>query len=146
MEVLGFTGTQRGMNDLQRVLFIGFVRGAEPTAFHHGDCVGADAQAHCIVRHLFPACRIVIHPPIVDSKRAFMQGDEVLPPKEYLERNRDIVAACDVLVAVPFEDEEQLRSGTWSTVRAARRSAKRMSILLPNNAAERTQASIRATK
>jgi hypothetical protein len=38
-----------------------------------------------------------------------------------LDRNRAIVAAVDVLVAAPLEDREVQRSGTWATVRSARR-------------------------
>jgi hypothetical protein len=55
-----------------------------------------------------------------DSKRAFCQGDVVLTPRPYLVRNRHIVDASSVLIATPKGDEE-LRSGTWSTVRYARK-------------------------
>jgi predicted Rossmann fold nucleotide-binding protein DprA/Smf involved in DNA uptake len=41
-----------------------------------------------------------------------------------LERNHLIVAACDVLNAAPLQDEEILRSGTWATIRYARKAGK----------------------
>ena len=118
---IGFTGTQEGMSEKQRsslrqVLAGFFADGAR--VFRHGDCVGADAQAHAIAKAI--GFRVVIHPPSDDSKRAFCQGDVVLTPRPYLLRNRHIVDASGVLIATPKGDEE-LRSGTWSTVRYARK-------------------------
>jgi hypothetical protein len=97
-------------------------------AFRHGDCVGADAQAHAMAKA--DGFRVVIHPPSDDSKRAFCQGDAVLAPPPYLVRNRRIVDASGVLVATPQGDEE-LRSGTWSTVRYARKIRRAIKIIAP---------------
>lgn len=88
---------------------------------HHGDCVGADAQFHALVREILPDARIVIHPPLSDSKRAFCDGDETKEARAYLARNRDIVRDSDVLLAAPQSSEEILRSGTWATIRFARK-------------------------
>ncbi len=41
--------------------------------------------------------------------------------RESLDRNLRLVAECDVLVAAPLTDAEVRRSGTWATVRYARR-------------------------
>lgn len=41
-----------------------------------------------------------------------------------LARNRRIVAAVDVLIAAPETDREELRSGTWATIRYARAAGK----------------------
>jgi hypothetical protein len=94
---IGFTGTQEGMSEKQRsslrqVLAGFFADGAR--VFRHGDCVGADAQAHAIAKAT--GFRVVIHPPSDDSKRAFCQGDAVLTPRPYLVRNRHIVDASSV--------------------------------------------------
>jgi hypothetical protein len=118
---IGFTGTQEGMSEKQRsslrqVLASFFADGAR--VFRHGDCVGADAQAHAKAKAA--GFRVVIHPPSDDSKRAFCQGDAVLTPRPYLVRNRHIVDASSVLIATPKGDDE-LRSGTWSTIRYARK-------------------------
>jgi hypothetical protein len=131
IKILGFTGTQQGMTLYQRTAFRAFVKMYEPDEFHHGDCIGADADAHKIVRKVCPDCRIVIHPPKNPNKRAHCDYDAILPEKEYLDRNKDIVKVCSTLVATPYEREEQLRSGTWSTVRYARKVNREIALLLP---------------
>jgi len=97
--------------------------------FHHGDCRGADEEAHDIAKAF--ALSIVVHPPEDPKARAFCVGDEVRPPRPYLKRNADIVAAADVLIAAPASLHEVLRSGTWATVREARRRGKRVYIIGP---------------
>lgn len=116
---VGFTGTQLGMTDAQKArvdqLFAEFEYGA--VEFHHGDCVGADEEAHDLAEnHSFD---LEIHPPDDDSKRAFCHAPVIHEPKPYLVRNRDIVDSTEVLLACP-NGEERLRSGTWATVRYAR--------------------------
>lgn len=75
---------------------------------------------------------IVIHPPLNNQYRAFCPVVPglvtILPPAEYLARNKDIVNACDVLYAMP-DAPETLRSGTWSTIRFAKQSQKHVEIL-----------------
>lgn len=63
-----------------------------------------------------------IYPPIVDKLRAFCKGDVCNTAKPYLERNNDIVKNSDVLVACPASKTEVLRSGTWATIRKARKA------------------------
>jgi predicted Rossmann fold nucleotide-binding protein DprA/Smf involved in DNA uptake len=48
-----------------------------------------------------------------------------------LERNKDIVSESDFLIAAPDSKKERLRSGTWATVRHARKLGKRVMILEP---------------
>jgi len=120
---LGFTGTQWGMTEIQKQEFERFVIEQNPLEFHHGDCIGSDAEAHEIVRRVLPLCVIVIHPPSNDIKRAFKKGDESRPPAPYLTRNHNIIQETDFLVATPV-NKEVLRSGTWATVRWYRRWKK----------------------
>lgn len=129
--IVGFTGTQQGMTVLQKVMFVGVLARLGPEEFHHGDCIGADADAHAIVRREWPKCRIVIHPPDIDAKRAWCTGDFYCKIKSYIARNYDIVAVCEELVAAPKHRVEELRSGTWSTVRAARRAGKLVHMVWP---------------
>lgn len=83
-------------------------------AGHHGDCLGADAQFHDIVRSL--GGRVVVHPgPEGDVWRARKIADETRPPKGHLARNRDIVQNTDYLIATPREETRQDRGGTWYT-------------------------------
>lgn len=116
---VGFTGTQQGMTDEQkaRVDLLLAELTHDAVEFHHGDCVGADEEAHDIADN--HSVDIVIHPPDNDSKRAFCTGGEVMEPKPYLERNRAIVDATSILIACP-NGSERMRSGTWATVRYAR--------------------------
>jgi len=45
-----------------------------------------------------------------------------MPEKTYLERNLDIVKNSSLLIACPInKNKEELRSGTWSTIRKARK-------------------------
>jgi len=107
------------MTEGQKAHFARKVVELAPTEFHHGDCVGADADAHRIVRSVLPECRIIGHPPSNPSNRAFCEFDEVWAEKDYSVRNRDIVDATDELWAAPKRNVIEARSGTWSTYRYA---------------------------
>jgi len=104
------------------------------STLHHGDCVGADAQAHDIAIQF--DFKIAIHPPENNAKRAFKTGPKtqvlILAPRPYLERNCDIVDSCEILVAAPQVSEEEMRSGTWATIRYARRKQCRVVLIMPN--------------
>jgi hypothetical protein len=127
---IGFTGTQLGMTEAQRAALKAVLTERDATVLHHGDCIGADAQAHEIAVSM--SCEIVIHPPIVEAKRAWKQAARTLRPTSYLARNKDIVRDTAMLVATPGEDTEQIRSGTWLTVRFARRRGRPVWVILPN--------------
>lgn len=127
---VGFTGTQhRGMTLSQRMEFENLLRPDD--VVHHGDCVGADKDADTIARRV--GCKVVIHPPDNDSKRAFcaQPGDEVRKPLPYLVRNRDIVNESETVIAAPRTAIEELRSGTWATIRYARQKRRSLIILRP---------------
>lgn len=126
---IGFTGTQIGMSQHQKEQFVLKMLELSPVEFHHGDCEGADADAHLIVREFLPNVRIIIHPPEIMAKKACMKGDEYRKPKAYLVRNQDIVNETEFLFAAPKSNEEELRSGTWSTVRYARKVRRDIMIL-----------------
>lgn len=126
---LGFTGTQSGMNVMQMERFL--VAVPMLTEFHHGDCIGADAQAANLVQQHFPNVTIIGHPPINPCKRAFFESDISWEPKDYLVRNHEIVDEADLMIATPYEENEQRRSGTWATVRYARKIGKPIWIILP---------------
>jgi hypothetical protein len=126
----GFTGTQRGMTAAQKRVVETFIRNIKGE-FHHGDCIGADEEAHEIA--LGHGLKIVIHPPANTKKRAFCEdATDLRIEKSYLSRNKDIVLETEQLIAAPGEEEEQTRSGTWSTVRYARSLKRVISIVLPD--------------
>jgi len=132
---LGFTGTQIGMSDFQLERLRHFLADArDPNhenierEFHHGDCIGADEEAHRLA--YLAGWSIVIHPPTNTSKRAYCRDlATYLPPKPYLERNHDIVDACDILIVAPKSNNEELRSGTWATYRYAIKKGKPVKML-----------------
>lgn len=121
------------MTAIQKVEFTTYVQlwAEHLVEFHHGDCVGADAEAHDFVRELAPKCTIVGHPPNIDRYRAFKQCDVLWPCKPYLVRDRDIVVCADRLIATPKGSHEILRSGTWTTIRYARKAKKEPIVIKP---------------
>ena len=133
---IGFTGTREGMTSLQKSsldeLLFAFNK-ASITAnqcFHHGGCLGADVEAHLIA--LQNSIEVILHPPEDDKKRAFCRCcKERKTPKPYIDRNHDIVDAANILIAAPKSLKEELRSGTWATIRYARKRKVRTIILVP---------------
>ena len=127
---VGFTGTQSDMSVAQYDLLIAVLSEFnEMTEAHHGDCHGADTIFHWIIDDVHPDIEVHVHPPEDDKKRSYCVGHVMHEEKPYLERNRDIVDACDVLIACPKGDKEELRSGTWATIRYARKVGKPIAIL-----------------
>jgi hypothetical protein len=126
---VGMTGTQIGATDKQMNLFWTVLQEHKATELHHGDCVGADAQAHAVARKL--KLKVVIHPPDNPSKRAFCAAHEERLSRPYLIRNLDIIEAVDLLVGLPG-GPEKVRSGTWSTIRQARRRGKKVIVIMPD--------------
>src|SRR5215510_12812367 len=110
---VGFSGTRRGMTGEQsRALRLSLVSLGN-AVLHHGDAVGADAEAHEQAVPL--GWSVIIHPPINDPWRARKKASEERVPKPYLVRNRDIVDETELLIAAPDDAVEHLQSSTWST-------------------------------
>lgn len=135
---VGFTGTRQGMTVAQFKSLQGFLEALTRRYgegwLHHGDCVGADAQAHDIACGL--SWNTVAHPPVRDTYRAFKTATESRPPQDYLVRNQDIVREVEILLAAPQTSKEEVRSGTWATIRRARRAEKTCFIFYPNGSVE----------
>jgi hypothetical protein len=136
MASIGFTGTQQGMTEEQKKSLRALLDGGVGE-LHHGDCIGADAEAHDIADECGYA--IILHPPANYSKRAWREVPKHMarPEKAYLDRNKDIVLETTALIAAPAEPEEQLRSGTWSTVRFAKKQGKPVFVILPDGTVKR---------
>ena len=127
---IGFTGTSKGMTPEQLRSVRLLLRNGFVEEFHHGDCIGADSQAHAEAMMIFT--HIYIHPPINKKARAFCKGGTVLKEKSYIERNHDIVNAVDMMIATPKGNREELRSGTWATIRYARKQKVKLCIIYPS--------------
>ncbi len=121
---VGFTGTRDGMSQHQKEQLVLLLASLGMTEFHHGDCVGADAQAHDIVREWFPDVVIHVRPPIIEFMRAFKTGDVMHAADDYISRDRAIVDSTDVLVGTPKDNNSVSRSGTWTTIRYAQKHGK----------------------
>lgn len=128
---VGFTGTRFSMTDAQEDAFRDelrdYVLGLNPWRFHHGDCIGADAQAHEIVKQAGGIT--VAHPCDIVTQRAYCAANVVHPPLPPLTRNRVIVNDTSVLFATPQTGQGLIRSGTWSTIRYARKLERPICII-----------------
>ena len=127
---VGFTGTHYGINKRQRDRLTNLLLWLAPSRVHLGDCVGADATAHALCLDL--CVKTIGHLPDNNKARAFCVYDEERTPLPYLERNQAIDNESLVLVACPRTDQEQRRSGTWATVRYARKAHKPVIIIKRN--------------
>jgi len=140
--VVGFTGSQSGLTVLQSNKLETLIAHLKPVEAHHGGCIGADDSFHqCCLKfeirvHLHPGCDKFGNKPKVGK---WTEEDKCIvvinETKWYLERNMDIVDACNILIACPKGPEER-RSGTWSTVRYAKKSKKNIIILYPDGTYE----------
>jgi len=126
--IASFTGTKKGMTDKQKNIARGLISRA--SEFHHGSCIGADQEAGDIALSL--GLKVIIHPPILTKYKANCTGTEIREPKSYMVRDKDIVDEGDYLIATPKGFSEELRSGTWATVRYARKKNKLIYIILPD--------------
>lgn len=101
---------------------------------HHGDCVGADADFHKLA--YLQGLRVIGHPPIKNKLRAYCEFDEVREPKEFADRNHDIVNESDWMIFTPSGFIEILRSGTWAAIRYAKNKKKEGFIVWPDGIIE----------
>jgi len=127
---VGFTGARQGMTEYQKNTVKNLLMAGQPTEFHHGDCVGADADAHVLA--VRAGIKTVGHPPDISDNRAFCGVNILRETKPYLDRNHDIVDETDLLIACPMRAEEVRRSGTWATVRYARKLGRMILIVYPS--------------
>jgi hypothetical protein len=144
---VGFTGTRERITPAQRDSFERHFISFGATHFHHGACVGADAAVAVWVATarmpqpessgIWPLavwCKLHAHPsntPGMTDRVAFELADFRESPMPPLDRNRDIVNATETLIACP-KGEEEIRSGTWYTVRYARRLKRKVVVCWPD--------------
>jgi hypothetical protein len=128
---IGFTGTHKGaclaqLEELSPKLQA--LKDAGFDEFHHGMCIGADEQAARIAKVI--GFRVVAHPGLArDPKNMLYRSewdgnDEVREAKPFIERDHDIVDETEVMLATPLTCAEQVRSGTWTTIRYAKKQGR----------------------
>jgi predicted Rossmann fold nucleotide-binding protein DprA/Smf involved in DNA uptake len=134
--IIGFTGTRKGMTQQQHRTVTELVSRAS-TATHviHGDCIGADYNFHNIA--VKAGLSVVLRPCNLSNQRAYSEGAEkVYEPEKPIARNHKIVSECSGLIACPGKMTEEMRSGTWATIRYARQNSKRVVIVWPDGSSE----------
>ncbi len=138
---LGFTGTRKGMTYLQRetvrTLIIHLAETYGWLTVHHGACIGADAEFHNICMNLPHKYVMQIHQhlPRDPKLRAYLQGGLLEAPKDYDERNLDIVQASNFVIAAPLQEQPQIRGGTWQTIGFAQDAENLWRIVFPSGVA-----------
>jgi|694.fasta_scaffold134342_3 hypothetical protein len=124
---IGFTGNRYGLSIEQKEQIKLILDNYTNIIVSHGDCVGADTDFHnlCInYRETYPDKSLMIHifPPNDPKSRAFNKGDLLMGENPYLVRNSAIIKNSSILIGCPIDkNKETLRSGTWSTIRKARK-------------------------
>jgi len=133
---VGFTGTRAGMTEAQKVSVrrvLERIGARYGNLVVHGDCKGADEQFDGIAaglgleRHIYP-CDI-------EYMRAHCElrgAKQMREPARPLVRNGWIVEVTLVMMATPKEYVEELRSGTWATVRRSRKSPNPLILIPPD--------------
>lgn len=139
--MIGFTGTRSGMTPSQKTAVVRILErcGSKYGSLDghplvgHGDCKGADEEFDEIARTL--QCVRHIFPSNLEQTRAHCEkrgAIEISLPAPPLTRNVWIVDRSFVLIATPRESVEVLRSGTWATIRRARKSNVRLLLVTPD--------------
>lgn len=136
---VGFTGTQKGTTQAQFRTLRRLLDCEKPDYLHHGDCIGADFELHLMADAM--GVPVVLHPPTKTIKRRFVTNNVYFcwPPAGYLQRNQSIVRNSNLLYACPSTYEEELRSGTWSTIRYARKQEKTVVVVFPDGTFSREE-------
>jgi hypothetical protein len=92
--------------------------------------LGADAEAD-LCAYVAGIPRVVRPSDMPHTWAAVRAGALWFPPEPPLDRNKKIVFDSDEMIAAP-SGPEVLRSGTWSTVRYARKTRKKITVIYPD--------------
>lgn len=118
------------MTDVQKKRFESILLEKGVDEFHHGCCIGADEQANDIA--ILNKIWTIGHPPTDETYMSKCSVNERRESKSYLVRDRDIVDETFILIGNPKGFQEELRSGTWATIRYARKNTKYIIIIFPD--------------
>lgn len=134
-KAIGFTGTSEPITGKQLASLLELALTLKKEGYdslHHGDCINADATAHEVF--YLAGYKVIVHPPTDNKKRAFCKDKyaTILPPLPYMDRNQKIVDQADIMIGMPKDMKEVLRSGTWATIRRARKKGSKIFIIWPD--------------
>lgn len=108
----------------------GVIEGLENvTRFNTGGAFGIDSFTANYAARYHPGAEHFLYFPLgkwfnTDLLDRTHWKDKIAISGGYMKRNDVLVAACDILLAFPRTKSEELRSGTWATVRRARKEGK----------------------
>jgi predicted Rossmann fold nucleotide-binding protein DprA/Smf involved in DNA uptake len=132
--VVGFTGTRQiekiskeRLSYLEDKILALIVDNDFKITTVHGCAFGADSFFHtlCLYNNI-----PVIGRPTYNYNKSLVGFEKLYEPNHPLTRNRDIVGECDVLIALPINPNvEEIRSGTWFTIRYAKKLNKEVVII-----------------
>jgi predicted Rossmann fold nucleotide-binding protein DprA/Smf involved in DNA uptake len=144
--IIGFTGTRIGMTGPQYLEVTKQLMELQPDTLINGGAVGADEQVICWVVANRYALKIAsgmiveIYPASVSRERYWNRYlhqrliETIWRVQEPLTRNRIIAERCTKLIAAPSSYQEQIRSGTWATIRYAKKAEKPVTVIFPDGA------------
>jgi hypothetical protein len=134
--IIGFTGTKLGMTDAQWDTLAEILLALDYDEAHHGDCIGADAEFFLILcgirEETGRPCKIISHPSTIKATNANTPSDVIHEPLPPLERDAIIARKAELMFATPRGFEEEVRSGTWTTVRRAREAGTPLKVIWPD--------------
>lgn len=129
MTVYGVTGARKINEKHEKEIVLIFLELLTMDRLVHGCCTGVDELCTFLVIGEGPSITAIVPPNRrLVSQRAYKNSDEIVlipdGPDGYKRRNQEVVDRSDVLLAFPMYPENHplsRRSGTWQTVRLARR-------------------------
>lgn len=141
------TGTRRGATDRQLILLSQLLAVCATrhkfNVFRDGDCVGVDIQARAEAKQ--HGLRCIVHPSTAKTRAhnylppskehsagMVIPPDELMIVRDPLVRNRDMVTRSHVVLGVPGEKGEVLRSGTWACLRFTGKVRRPTIIIYPD--------------
>lgn len=130
----GYTGTQSPGPDAQAIVdaHLDTLRIEDHVIIQGGNrdmdaMIGRTAYARGFkVMTILPADRSKVAPDYAAWSTWVVEMPE---GTDYMARNDEIVRLADILTAFPKTDREEVRSGTWATVRRGRRKGIRVEII-----------------
>jgi hypothetical protein len=134
MRVIAFTGPVEITDVETFVVRCALERVAPADVYISGAAFGVDTAAALAAVDLYPAAEHRVYVPAAWHNAAAVEelrdrgatvvevdrGDSTAA--SYMARNGQMVADCTALIGFPYTLTEELRSGTWATIRRARRA------------------------